>query len=86
MTPEWLLRRFYNQARGERRLLAARENSEHTFFGWPPSLLRRYAKATIRVGLASLFGGFEDRFTARRVLRELEGEFAERRYQFRARN
>ena len=85
MTPEWLLNRFYNQARGERRRLGSSgEDSGRLIFGCPPVLLRRYAKAVVRAGLASVFGGFEDRFIALRMLRELEGDLAERRYQLRA--
>jgi hypothetical protein len=86
MTAEWLLQRFYNQARGERRLLeAGGEDHARTLFGYPPALLRQYAKAVIRVAVTRLFGGFEARFAALSVLRELEGNFAERRDQLRAR-
>jgi glycosyltransferase involved in cell wall biosynthesis len=86
MKAEWLLQRFYNQARGERRLLGTRgDDLGRAIWGCPPALLKRYAKAVIRAGVASAFGGFEDRFMARRVLRELEGDLAERRYQLRGR-
>jgi glycosyltransferase involved in cell wall biosynthesis len=86
MTAEWLLNRFYNQARGERRLLGATgEDPGRVIFGCPPALLRQYAKAVIRVAVTTLFGSFEARFAALCVLRELEGDFAERRYQLRQR-
>jgi glycosyltransferase involved in cell wall biosynthesis len=86
MTAEWLLQRSYNQARGERRLIeASGEDHARTFFRYPPALRRQYAKAVIRVAVTRLFGGFEDRFMARRVLRELEGDLAARRDRLRAR-
>jgi glycosyltransferase involved in cell wall biosynthesis len=86
LTPEWLLQRSYNLARGARRVHGTDgEDRARMLFGYPRSLLRRYAGAWLGVAASSVAGGFEERFVALRVLREVQGDLAERRFQRRAR-
>jgi len=86
LTEAWLLQRSYNHARGERRIRGtAGEDPSRAFLGYPRSLLRQYARALLGAATAGMFGDFEHRFAARRRLRELQGDFDERRLQLRDR-
>jgi glycosyltransferase involved in cell wall biosynthesis len=86
LSPEWLLQRAYNDARGIRRL--TRMDNERPLlhvFGYPVRHAFGFIKATgalttaaCHVATSRLFGDFEDQFRASSRLRYCQGDFAER--------
>ena len=85
LTAKWLLQRAYNHGRGARRLLGVDDPvGAPRLLGLPHQLLVDYVGA-LAAAARSLAGGFEDRFIARRRLRVIEGDLAERLSQWRRR-
>jgi glycosyltransferase involved in cell wall biosynthesis len=70
LTPEWLLQREYNSARGWRRI-----NSNKQIDG---DVIRELFSAAYDVIHASLLGSFEDKFKAKLRLRRSQGDLVER--------
>jgi len=85
LRPEWLLQRIHNHARGARRLdEAVYEEAVANFFGYPRYLTRQLIESAMGVISSRLFGGFEEQFKARLRFRQLQGDIAERRSQWKA--
>jgi glycosyltransferase involved in cell wall biosynthesis len=86
LTPEWILQRTYNDARGVRRLSRmGYKKPPFEIFGYPLRHVLGFIRAAgalttaaCRVAISRLFGNFEDQFRASSRLRYCQGDLAER--------
>lgn len=74
LTPEWLLQRAYNQARGRRRI----KKIYHVEDRSAADIMRELFSAIFDLTHASLFGSFEDKFKTKFRLRSLQADLTER--------
>jgi len=85
LTPEWLLQRSFNQGMGARHVAGADCEGDGAFLLDYLQYLKRRLMAAKDIVRSRLFGDFEEQFKVRFRLRYLQGDFAERRLQWRAR-